>query len=845
TNKLYKTLVEEVTVKVPEKEEPVVEPTKATLTATGVKELKVEFDNPVDTTVATLTITKGTAQPTTTVTWSEDKKTATVTMGGKITEGTYTATLTGYKNEITASVATKDETVTGFEIAENLIAVTSGTAQVRYYVLNQYGEYMTPAHDPSVNTSFGTTSFSQSASATRVGIIDVTISINMLEIEGTTGTIVLVDKDNGASTTKTIKYSAKSTATELTVEGLFNTSKQAFQDMTAGEDASTYQLLFTAVDQYGNTLDADDLKSSGKSPLTFTVIGGLTNLAYTADALKNVTINGKDYIAATFNSATLAAGTATITIVNPNAGLLYSNNFQVAYGKTVKSVNISLKNSVYNKEKNELSYEVIDTEGNPITSYKELDSLVKFDLGTQAGAIDWKKKTDGTAALIFTPAYTGWKYSENKKESTIYSISTTANYNVTEKFVINSFQFTINEERELVAVAGILSSTPTSLGATDKSTKVYADYIIYEDQYSNRVDSSDVSSVAVASFDTLFSTGVANLNVAIEDTTNYALDTAKLASKDDYGYYYTIYPTDPTYVGSTAVYLRYGAAASSANYDYKYSHSTVVTTNSGAVSNLKVAYVAYGYQIAATTNVPVTADDLWGIKIVGAINGANTTIPSSQWAIESVTAPAITTADVLKGETTKTGTVNFVVSTYDTNGNEVTNEVSAEFEYSVDDAKIVEVSSVNPTTFTAETPLELTSVDLLKSFTYTDQYGNTYAYDENAKNVDDADDDGESEELGWYLDYSYPNDGGYGKYNADDVLVADAEMNRLFSSVKFTVAVTDADTLATNVKTVKTVKSGTKDIVVTFVAADTYTVETTIIVNGVEEVSVQKYTITE
>ncbi|MEC0148847.1 S-layer homology domain-containing protein, partial [Paenibacillus alginolyticus] len=64
--------------------------------ATGVQQVTVSFNKPVDTAKATVALTKGTADIATTVKFADDKKSAVLTLTDvKVSEGSYTATLSG------------------------------------------------------------------------------------------------------------------------------------------------------------------------------------------------------------------------------------------------------------------------------------------------------------------------------------------------------------------------------------------------------------------------------------------------------------------------------------------------------------------------------------------------------------------------------------------------------------------------------------------------------------------------------------------------------------------------------------------------------------------------------
>ncbi|MDQ0891952.1 hypothetical protein QFZ81_007040 [Paenibacillus sp. V4I9] len=114
--------------------------------ATGVKTVTVSFNKPVDTTKAVVALTKGTQSIATTAKWSDDKKSAVLSLTDvKISEGTYTATLSGLDaagvDKTTATFTAENEKVTklSFVNASEKIA-KSISVIVKVKAENQYGE---------------------------------------------------------------------------------------------------------------------------------------------------------------------------------------------------------------------------------------------------------------------------------------------------------------------------------------------------------------------------------------------------------------------------------------------------------------------------------------------------------------------------------------------------------------------------------------------------------------------------------------------------------------------------------------------------------------------------------
>ncbi|WP_162251242.1 S-layer homology domain-containing protein, partial [Paenibacillus sp. Root444D2] len=114
--------------------------------ATGVQQVTVSFNKPVDTAKATVALTKGTANIATTVKFADDKKSAVLTLTDvKVSEGSYTATLSGLDaagvDKTTATFTAENEKVSklSFVNASEKIA-KSAKVTVKVKAENQYGE---------------------------------------------------------------------------------------------------------------------------------------------------------------------------------------------------------------------------------------------------------------------------------------------------------------------------------------------------------------------------------------------------------------------------------------------------------------------------------------------------------------------------------------------------------------------------------------------------------------------------------------------------------------------------------------------------------------------------------
>ncbi|KRE73606.1 S-layer homology domain-containing protein [Paenibacillus sp. Soil750] len=114
--------------------------------ATGVQQVTVTFSKPVDDTKAKVALTKGTQSITTTAKFADDKKSVVLTLTDvKLSEGTYTATLSGLDaaavDKTTATFTAENEKVTKLSFVNASDKVAKSTKViVKIKAENQYGE---------------------------------------------------------------------------------------------------------------------------------------------------------------------------------------------------------------------------------------------------------------------------------------------------------------------------------------------------------------------------------------------------------------------------------------------------------------------------------------------------------------------------------------------------------------------------------------------------------------------------------------------------------------------------------------------------------------------------------
>lgn len=445
----------------------------------GVKTIVVNFNKAVDKAKATVAVKKGSASPSISETkWAEDAKSVTITMGSKISEGTYDVSVSGLtETALTTSLTAKDEVITSIEIVgTNLVADAddSSKATISFKTLNQYGERMSIS-TPNVTSSFGKAAVTTDCTATKTGVITITDIPTTLQVLTTSGSVTVVDTTKGINATATVTYSAPATAKTMTIAGLYNVSKDKFQDITKGDNVSDYVVLAEVTDQYGNAINAAGL--AGKVKENLVAGGNVKGVGTWADK----TVEGKDYVALPLVGDKATTGTFYFTFVNPNAGLLANTSFDVKAGTVIKTLNISANDTIYEDQDNELYFEAVDTEGNTVTKYDDLKGLIKFS----KDEVKFVKKADGTAKLVYKPANTlDAIYKVGEKNHTVGTFVAYVNENTSTSYQVKSLTFTVYQKRIAKEVTGLKNGTSTAV-ATNGTLDLELKNIIVEDQYSN------------------------------------------------------------------------------------------------------------------------------------------------------------------------------------------------------------------------------------------------------------------------------------------------------------------------------------------------------------------------
>ena len=700
---------------------------KLTLTAeaTHVNEIVVTANKAFeDASKVKATVKKGTADRAATATVEGSK--ITLAMEAKLTKGSYTITVEGAEDTaITVPLEVeKDETLTTFWIADNLVAdsmdaTTSGS--IKYAALNQYGDKMV-SNAPTVSCSFGTVGSIKAATATAEGKIPVTGINSVLAIEGVKGTVVLVG-DMGVTASKEITYSTFSKAVSVDIAGTYHVNSATMKNISEGDKPSEYELLFTAKDQYGYNLSADEI-----SGVEVTVIAGLTGVSTSGNisSFTPRTVKGVDYIAVPLAGTKAYAGDATLTIVNKYYGLLNSSSLTIGKKVDIANVTITADNGVYENQDNVMGYEIVDTNGNTVTDYATLNDSDVIDI--RGTGLRWEKNKDGSAKLIYTLSDLGLANPNDNtdKAYTTKSVTVKANPQTGGNYIVKTFSFTVNEKRVVKSVTGIAADTTTAISKTSTGNLTIASSkFVFVDQYSNKVVDGDKQCTAAVKGIVAGSTTGTDIGTAVYVADNGVFDVNIDVANAK------IIATPSGIAGTATVYLKYdndatsgkNVTASPSNYDAKFTISAYDTTGVD-VSSIKIKSVNDGFTVTSSDAANATTMKNM-LTVVATVGGSETVIPADQYVIVKNENNSFGSEDDAKDVKTKTAKITVQVTTWDSSNTNIETQVSKEYEVSRDVAKLYKVTGVvdavstasinSVTTFAADT--------FVNGFKFKNQYG--------------------------------------------------------------------------------------------------------------------------
>ncbi|MEG0450434.1 MAG: S-layer homology domain-containing protein [Lysinibacillus sp.] len=489
--------------------------------ATNAKTIEVKFNTAAEAVAADFAVNKGTVKVNiASVAISEDKKTATIEMTSKLTEGEYTVTVAQKDADaLKASLKVENEKVSKLEIASTVAPVTSPTvATINAKVLNQYGEDIT-----KLNHSDVTVTVSGAATA---GVLNnegvLTLTLAPLAKEGESIFITLVHAKTGVSTQATVKVSKTAAVSEVAFGKLYNKDgKTLNQDTDFSKDK--FYVPVTAKDQYGKEV-TDVVKLNNELVITNTNPA----VATVNTTVKTVKIDNKDVNVVEVTNTNLA-GSTNLIAVSKTTGANTSTTLNVEAGVKVSSLSVNSPLELVTAGKDVLfPLTIIDTAGKELKTKKEYDALnAKDPINLSAGASVVEVKDKG---LFVKVAGT----SVIKDQAVTVVISSTTGKVSTQTVIAK-------EAAKPTVITGLSSKKATSLRVGDTTGVNIANTdLVVEDQYGQVITDkavlSTITFAVTADPTTVFNIATVTADkeykiTAVSPVTNSEVKSSKLSFK--------------------------------------------------------------------------------------------------------------------------------------------------------------------------------------------------------------------------------------------------------------------------------------------------------------------------
>ncbi|WP_261303461.1 S-layer homology domain-containing protein [Paenibacillus andongensis] len=463
--------------------------------ATGVQQVTVSFNKPVDTAKATVALTKGTANIATTVKFADDKKSAVLTLTDvKVSEGSYTATLSGLDaagvDKTTATFTAENEKVTklSFVNASDKIA-KSAKVTVKVKAENQYGE------NASLNGSEYTAYVSgRNESLKRnedTGLLELTL--NTIYKNGVSGDQTQSEIDvlpvnifltnTSVSVQKTFKIGVESYVSKIEL----GTVKYPANKTSLTEQGDVAEFGITRYDQYGDVIAEGALTTDRTK---FDAI--ITPFSNDTLKLKAETVQSYDTVKLELAKNTDKGGDYTVTVYVGSSSA--TATVSVKSAKVANKVEFGTFNGVIAQGDGATYLPIVayDADGKQLTAQDIVDNAKADRFSISISGADYDTARNGNAAIVTS--------GEHKGQIKIDNVTATSkgvvfvNLGIFSANVQNSVQksFTVQDVRvpETIAVKSAVSANKALVGG-ETTVKWYV-----QDQYGAKLDDSAAANAA-------------------------------------------------------------------------------------------------------------------------------------------------------------------------------------------------------------------------------------------------------------------------------------------------------------------------------------------------------------
>jgi len=369
--------------------------------ATGVKAITVYGNFAKD---AKFTVKKGAQNVSFTAAVAEDGKSAKLTLANKLTKGVYTVAC----GTATAEIAAEDEKVDAIIILENggqiLTDNTKKKAYVHYDVLNQYGESVRRAFDPSWNSTADSYIVDRNN-----GIITLTKTAGFDYNDMVVLTGVVTGYGFAKSETATMTIGLERNIDSVEVLGIVKgESTEIIDGIPASYIGAPYYLVFATYDNAGNLIEFNETQA--ESDLKFISMNPLLATFENSVDVETIYIDGVAYgrvkvVKPSVDTQLKKGGVVEVSITSTKTGNSTPCNVRIVSEQILDSFKVFVPDSlcIRNTVKDEastyyLGFEALDTKGEKITDFRALYKAVQFS----DNSVKLSENNDGTATLSYT-----------------------------------------------------------------------------------------------------------------------------------------------------------------------------------------------------------------------------------------------------------------------------------------------------------------------------------------------------------------------------------------------------------------------------------------------------------
>ncbi|PDO10354.1 MAG: hypothetical protein BLM47_07440 [Candidatus Reconcilbacillus cellulovorans] len=450
--------------------------------AVGAKKLEVKFSKAVDTSKAQVSLKKGSIQINIAkITYSDDKKTATIELVTNLTKGDYTVTVSGVEaNPLQATVSVEDEKVSRIEFVGDKAPQDRNNPNIVYAwlkVYNQYNEEITKSvvdnNKLSVSSGYPTTTVDNTGK--------VTIQSNTAFLIDTKVTVSAVHKDTGVYAAATYTVATPARVADITIDKLYNSNGKTEIDASTDLNTEQFYLLVTAKDQYGNTVsDVTYIKNDVVVNVTNTSV---INVDW-SDATKGeanfttVSVDGSSKVALRLKNGTptQSAGVSQVFIYSKTTGRSGSIQITVKDSSKIDTLTLEAPALVVGGETVEIPYTALDQYGKEVTALSAFQALnVSVTQGTYSFEKDY-----ATGKVKF-------KYSAPSNVTSSTTVYMTVQ---TQTFKFTQLQFTVQPDLKPEVISGV-DELKYALAPGAKTT-INRDKIKIYDQYGRSKTVEDI-----------------------------------------------------------------------------------------------------------------------------------------------------------------------------------------------------------------------------------------------------------------------------------------------------------------------------------------------------------------